>query len=343
MMRLLSPRSTRAAACSSFLAALAWGSLALAQGGAAPQPAPPPAAPSAAPPVPQQPEPWFAEKPAEAHRPPPPPDTPPAEGAYVQLPPAPALPPDVPPPPDEDGSYGSGDAALLMGMIAVRPFATYVGDGPRPGDPSGVVAGHVGIRGHATGITDDMIVRTDLEAFLGASSEGVEGEGRGFLSLGLTKQIGGRNYVMFRFGAGGALLGNPVVDYQVADLPALELGFVHAGADGFIEIAPRVAMGVLQMEAFDGGSLAPDPAPAVGGRILAGGDTLWSTLDYEVITGDHAVQIGALTACFAEKFSICLDGRLASASLPAGGSDRQRVTAISGGLSVGLGVATVEH
>jgi hypothetical protein len=293
----------------------------------------------------QPPDPWFSEQ--DPTRPAQPPDAPPPDGAFVQLPPAqppqptPPLPPDVPPYVEDD--YGSDEGALLMAMVAARPFGTYVGEGPRPEDPTGVVAGHVGFRGHATGITDDMIIRTDLEGFLGASSEGIEGEGRAFLALGLAKQVSGRNHLMFRFGAGGVLLGNPVIDYQVADLPALELGFIHVGADGVIEIAPRVAMGVLHMSAWDAGELEPDPAPAIGGRILAGGDTLWSALEYEVVTGDREVQVGALTACFADKFSICLDGRLASASLAYGGGVFDRVTALSAGLSLGLGVAEVEH
>jgi len=231
-----------------------------------------------------------------------------------------------------------------MGMVAVRPFGTYVGEGPDPDDPTGLVAGHVGFRLHATGlIDDDMVLRTDLEGFLGASSEGVEGEGRAFFGLGLAKQVSGRNHLMFRFGAGGVILGNPVIDYQIADLPALELGYLHLGADGVIEVAPRVAMGVLHVAAFDAGELEPDPAPAIGGRLLAGGDTLWSALEYEVVTGDEPIHVGALTACFADKFSICLDGRLMSASLSYGGGDFDRVTAFSAGLSLGLGLAAVEH
>lgn len=232
-----------------------------------------------------------------------------------------------------------------MAMVAVRPFVTYAGAGDdSPDDPNSSAAGHVGFRGHANGISDDMIIRTDLEAFIGASSEGIEGEGRAFLSFGLAEDLGGSNYIMFRLGAGGAVFGDPVVDYQAADLPALELGYVHIGEDRFIEVAPRIAMGVLSMSAFQVASLQPNPAPAVGGRILAGGESLWGTADYEIITGDHPLQLAALTACFADKLAVCLDGRVASASLGLGAAlGNERVTAFSAGLSVGLGLAAIEE
>jgi len=234
----------------------------------------------------------------------------------------------------------------MMGMLAVRPFVTAIDAGGADGSeaPTWVVAGHVGVRGHGGGVGDDLILRADLEGFIGASTEGVEGEGRAFLSFGLATPVERLHFLFFRFGAGGGLLGNPLVDYQVADLPALELGYVHLGADGFIEIAPRVAMGVTAMHAFDSGTLEPDPAPAVGGRVVLGGDALWSTLDVELVSGENPLVFGALTACYAQKFALCLDGRLASASLdfadPVG---RERVIAMSGGISFGLGTAEMEN
>jgi hypothetical protein len=231
-------------------------------------------------------------------------------------------------------------------MFAVRPYVTSVdADGADGGDdPKVVAAGHVGFRAHANGIADDLIVRGDLEGFLGASTEGVEGEGRAFLGFGLATPLSGPNYAFFRFGAGGAIFGNPVVNYQVADLPALEFGYTHIGADGHIELAPRLAMGVSRMEAFRTGIYEPEPNPAIGGRLTAGGDALWSAIDYELITGEHLMHLGLLTACFAEKFSVCLDGRLASASLDfAAPVGRERVVAFGGGLSFGLGIAETER
>lgn len=296
----------------------------------------------AAPAVP--PDPWFSQPPTPAPVPQPGADAQaepaPADGAFVQLPPPP---PPPPPPPDIDyGGDSYEDGTLLMGMLAVRPFATSVGQGPSPDDPESIVAGHVGLRMHGTGIDDDIIGRGDLEGFIGASSEGVEGEGRAFLGLGLATEVGHLHHLMFRFGAGGALLGNPVIDYQVADLPALELGYIHTGDEVLVEVAPRIAMGILQMSAFDSGSLEPDPAPAIGGRILAGGSSLWAMVDYEVVTGDQTFQLGGLTACYANKLALCIDGRVASASLDFGGGTFDRVTAISGGLSIGLGDIEME-
>lgn len=227
------------------------------------------------------------------------------------------------------------DGELYMGMFAVRPFATHLGEGPAPEDPEGLVGGHVGLRGHAFGLDDELVGRFDVEAFIGASSEGVEGEGRGFVAVGLAHAVASRHHIMFRIGAGGALLGNPVVDYQIASLPALEVGWVKTGPV-VVDVAPRIAMGVVQMSVFDG-ALAPDPAPAVGGRVLAGGSPLWGELDVDVVSGDHPLVRGALTACWADRFALCLDGRLASASLDVGGGSFERTTAISGGLSIGLG------
>ena len=126
------------------------------------------------------------------------------------------------------------------------------------------------------------------------------------------------------------------------------LPIARYGADGFIEVAPRVAMGVLAIHAGDVDVLEPDPAPAVGGRLLAGADSLWATADYEVVSGDRPVQLAYLTACYAQKFSLCLDGRLAVASGPdavplaPGGTSGGRVVALSGGISFGLGVAEQE-
>jgi len=296
------------------------------------------------------PDPWFSQPPAPLPQPGPEggefaqPGPPPDAGAFVQLPPAPAPAPLLPPPPPPMPEYDSydKDGTLLMGMLAVRPFATHVGQGPSPDDPASIVAGHVGLRIHATGIEDDIIGRGDLEGFIGASSEGVEGEGRAFLGLGLATEIGHFHHLMFRFGAGGALLGNPIIDYQVADLPALEMGYIHTDDDLIVEVAPRVAMGVLQMSAFGTGSLEPDPAPALGGRVLAGGGSLWAMVDYEVVTGDQTFQLGGLTACFADKLALCVDGRVASARLDFGGGTFDRVTALSGGLSIGLGDTEME-
>lgn len=251
------------------------------------------------------------------------------------VPPSPPVPP--PEPIVEDSLTNDGE--LVMGAFMLRPFVTHIGQSPRPDDPSSIVGAHVGFRAHGLGLDDDLIGRGDLEGFLGASSEGFEGEGRAFLAVGLAYAFESRQHLMFRFGAGGALLGNPVVDYQVAELPALELGYVRTGPVVF-EVAPRVAMGVLHMAAFDTGSIAPDPAPAAGGRIFAGDGHLWGMFDYEAIATEKPFHIGALTACYADKLALCIDGRLASGSLdlPRGGSDR--VTAISGGLSIGTGAVT---
>lgn len=320
---------------------------------AAAQPAPAPPSTAPAPPPPDggagvaapPPEAWFPqvqEPPSPAG---PSTDARQPDGAYVVEPAEPSSPPPLPDDPAYD-AYENREGALLMGMFAVRPFVTSIdADGAGASeDPTGIVAGHVGMRAHGTGISEDLILRFDLEAFVGASTEGVEGEGRGFLSFGLAAELEGPNFLMFRFGAGGAMFGNPKIDFQVADLPALELGYVHVGADGFIEIAPRVAMAVSRMAAFDTGLIEPDPAPAAGGRLLAGGDSLWGTLDYEVISGDQLMHLGLLTACFAQKFSFCLDGRLASASLAFRAEPgTERVTAISGGLSFGLGLAEQER
>lgn len=330
------------------------------------QGAPPPpsegAPPGAAPPAPATPPPeaWFPQ--LEGKRPPPPEEPQPEGGAYVIEPSDPPPPP--PPSPDVEATgeatgeelEGIRDGGLVMGMLAVRPYFTWLdgrsiaaGSADAPADGStGVVAGHVGIRGHGTGIDDDFIGRADLEAFVGASTEGVEGEGRAFLSFGLATPIERIHFLFFRFGAGGSLFGNPLLDYQIAELPALELGYVHIGADGFIEVAPRVAMGVLAVHAGDHDILEPDPAPAVGGRLLAGGDSLWATADYEVVTGDRLVHHAFLTGCYAQKFSICLDGRLAVLEGPGavpqagGGTSSSGVTALSGGISFGLGVAEQE-
>jgi hypothetical protein len=332
-------------------AALGFAPTASAQGPPPPQPPPPP--PGFAPPPAQvaapdaQPSPWFpppAQAPPAGQATPPPPE----EGVYqiqpddevaVQPPPQ-TVPPEIPPYEETMGREG----ALLMAMLAARPFATAVmaNGADSSDDPTGIVAGHVGMRAHGTGITEDMILRMDLEAFIGASTEGVEGEGRVFMSLGLATEVDYGHFLMFRFGAGGAMMGNRVVDHQVADLPALELGYVHIGADGFIEVAPRVGMAVTRMGAFTSGEFEPDPVPAVGGRFLVGGESLWGTLDYELLTGERPMHLGLLTGCYAQKFALCVDGRLVSASLDFTGG-RERVTAISGGLSFGLGISEVEH
>lgn len=323
------------------------------------EPAPPPPAPQAPAPPPEA---WFPQ--LERKRTPPPEQAPSDGGAYVIEPTAPPPPP--PPPPEstavaadptvEDEVEGVRDGGLVLGMLAVRPYFTWLDgrslagaspDAPDDGS-TGVVAGHVGIRGHGTGVDDDFMGRADIEAFVGASTEGVEGEGKGFLSFGLATPIERIHFLFFRFGAGGTLFGNPLLDYQVAELPALELGYLHVGADGFIEVAPRVAMGVLAVHAGDRDILEPDPAPAVGGRLLAGADSLWATADYEVVTGDRLVHLAYLTACYAQKFSLCLDGRLAvidgPGALPQAGAGgpSSGVTALSGGISFGLGVAEQE-
>jgi hypothetical protein len=318
----------------------------------APPPAPPPPTappPTAPPPAAPPPEAWFPQPDQ-----PRPDDPPQPDGAYVQQPstqtPAtPEPPPDPPPPyvePAPSWDMEPQDTALLMAMIAVRPFVTSVDADGAEGDddPTSIPAGHVGFRAHGNGVTDDMILRAELEGFLGASTEGVEVEGRGFFSLGLATPIERVHFLFFRFGAGGSLFGNPVVDYQVASLPALEFGYLHGGADGYVEIAPLVAMGVSHMEAFSTGEWAPDPTPAIGGHLLVGGEAFWGTVEYQMLTGEKPMHVGGLTACFADKFSVCLDGRLASASLDfAAPLGSERVNVLSGGLSFGLGQSAVEH
>lgn len=305
-------------------------------------PAPPP--PASPPPPPPPPEAWFPQ--VDQPRPG---DPPQPDGAYVQqpsTPPPPPPPPDVPPPPESAWEDEPRDSALLMAMIAVRPFATSVDADGAEGDedPTTIAAGHVGFRAHGNGLEDDMILRAELEGFLGASTEGVEVEGRGFFSIGLAAPIERVHFLFFRFGAGGSLFGNPVVDYQVASLPALEVGYLHGGADGYVEIAPLVAMGVSRMEAFATGVWAPDPTPAIGGHLLVGGEAFWGNVEYEALTGERPMHVGALTICFANKFSVCLDGRLASASLDfASPVGTERVNVLSGGASFGLGQSAVEH
>ena len=66
------------------------------------------------------------------------------------------------------------------------------------------------------------------------------------------------------------------------------------------------------------------------------------------MTGDRLVHLAYLTGCYARRFSICLDGRLAVVDGPghvplaAGGTPSSGVTALSGGISFGLGVAEQE-
>jgi len=235
-------------------------------------------------------------------------------------------------------SPDSGGSWMLLGGLRVT--STTADGAAGLGREVDDVGGQLGGRAHLMGTIDFVTVRFEAEGWFGGGRDGVDAEGAAHVAVGLAQHADPDDAAVLRLGAGARAFGNPALDVEIVEAPALEAGFQHHDEDLFVDLAPLAALvPIVHVGAGDDAERDTGVSALGGARAVVAAAPFWATVDYAAVVTTDVFHLGGGSVCLAPGgIAGCIDARFAAAVLLEGAARAPRdVVGAYAGLSVGVG------